>query len=122
MAYINRAELVGNLDRFAPEHLTPLIRTLIEKQPTADVVSVEDYKQVVWERDWAIEQLQSYGTVCVVGKGLKEVKLGKWIHVDWVQTDDTEPFHRLVKCPVCGIIDDRVTEYCPDCGAKNGRR
>ena len=40
MAYINKAELVENLDRFAPEHLTPLIRTLIEKQPTADVVEV----------------------------------------------------------------------------------
>ena len=38
--YINRNELVENLDRFAPEHLTPLIRTLIEKQPTADVVEV----------------------------------------------------------------------------------
>ena len=36
----NRNELVENLDRFAPEHLTPLIRTLIEKQPTADVVKV----------------------------------------------------------------------------------
>lgn len=38
--YINRNELVGNLDKFAPEHLTPLIRTLIEKQPTADVAEV----------------------------------------------------------------------------------
>lgn len=38
--YIDRNELVGNLDKFAPEHLTPLLRTLIEKQPTADVVEV----------------------------------------------------------------------------------
>lgn len=39
--YINRNELVENLEKFAPEHLTPLIRTLIEKQPTADVVEVK---------------------------------------------------------------------------------
>lgn len=38
--YIERNELVKNLDRFAPEHLTPLIRSLIEKQPTADVKEV----------------------------------------------------------------------------------
>ena len=44
--YINRNELVGNLDRFAAEHFTPLIRTLIEKQPTADVVEV---KHGEWE-------------------------------------------------------------------------
>ena len=44
--YIDRNELVKNLDRFAPEHLTPLIRSLIEKQPTADVVEA---KHGEWE-------------------------------------------------------------------------
>ena len=38
--YINREDLLKNLKRFAPEHLTPLIVMLIEKQPTADVVEV----------------------------------------------------------------------------------
>lgn len=38
--YINREDLLNNLKRFAPEHLTPLIVSLIEKQPTADVVEV----------------------------------------------------------------------------------
>ena len=40
MAFVDRAKLIENLDRFAPEHITPLIRSLIEKQPTADVVEV----------------------------------------------------------------------------------
>ena len=40
MAYINRKELIENLEKFAPEHLTPLIKNLIEKQPTAEVVEV----------------------------------------------------------------------------------
>lgn len=39
--YISRTELVRNLDRFAPEHFTDLIRSLIMKQPTADVVEVK---------------------------------------------------------------------------------
>ena len=38
--YIDREDLLKNLKRFAPEHLTPLIVMLIEKQPTADVVEV----------------------------------------------------------------------------------
>lgn len=38
--YINREDLLNNLKQFAPEHLTPLIVMLIEKQPTADVVEV----------------------------------------------------------------------------------
>ena len=41
MAYVDRTKLIENLDRFAPEHITPLIRSLIEKQPTADVVEVK---------------------------------------------------------------------------------
>ena len=38
--YINREDLLKNLKQFAPEHLTPLIVMLIEKQPTADVAEV----------------------------------------------------------------------------------
>ena len=38
--YINRAELISNLKEFANEQLTPLIETLIQKQPAADVVEV----------------------------------------------------------------------------------
>ena len=39
--YIDREDLLKNLKRFAPEHLTPLIISLIEKQPTADVKEVK---------------------------------------------------------------------------------
>ena len=41
MAYIEREELLNNLKRFAPEHLTPLIVNLVKKQPAADVVEVK---------------------------------------------------------------------------------
>ena len=32
--YINRAELIENLNKFAPEHYNALINQLITKQPT----------------------------------------------------------------------------------------
>lgn len=38
--YIDREDLLKNLKRFAPEHLTQLIIMLIEKQSTADVAEV----------------------------------------------------------------------------------
>jgi hypothetical protein len=52
--YINRNELVENLEKFAPEHLTPLIKTLIEKQPTADVVEVKKVVEMLCKIKTAI--------------------------------------------------------------------
>ena len=50
--YINREDLLKNLKQFAPEHLTPLIVSLIEKQPTADVVEVVRCKDCTeWDKD-----------------------------------------------------------------------
>ena len=46
--YIDREDLLKNLKQFAPEHLTPLIVSLIEKQPTADVAEVRHGK---WIKD-----------------------------------------------------------------------
>lgn len=44
--YIEREELLDNLKRFAPEHLTPLIVNLIQKQSTADVVELRHGKWI----------------------------------------------------------------------------
>ena len=50
--YIDREDLLKNLKRFAPEHLTPLIVSLIAKQPTADVVEVVRCKDCTeWDKD-----------------------------------------------------------------------
>lgn len=38
--YIGREALLENLELFAPEHLTRLLRDLISKQPASDVVEV----------------------------------------------------------------------------------
>lgn len=45
--YINRAELIENLNKFAPEHYNALINQLITKQPTADVMEVKHGKWIV---------------------------------------------------------------------------
>ena len=52
--YIDRNELVGNLDRFAFEHFTPLIRTLIEKQPTVDVEEVVRCKDCIYAEEGTV--------------------------------------------------------------------
>lgn len=61
--YIDRNGLIGNLDRFAFEHFTPLIRTLIEKQPTADVAEVtrcKDCKRCYEKRTKRNNQLMRF--------------------------------------------------------------
>ena len=45
--YINRAELIANLKKFAPEHYTDLIHQLITKQPTADVVEANKISEQI---------------------------------------------------------------------------
>ena len=50
--YIDREDLLNNLKQFAPEYLKPLIVSLIEKQPTADVVEVIRCKDCTeWDKD-----------------------------------------------------------------------
>ena len=61
--YIDREDLLKNLKRFAPEHLTPLIVSLIEKQPTADVVEVvrcKDCKRCYEKRTKRNNQLMRF--------------------------------------------------------------
>ena len=61
--YINRAELIENLNKFAPEHYNALINQLITKQPTADVVEVvrcKDCKRCYEKRTKLNNQLMRF--------------------------------------------------------------
>ena len=49
--YIEREALMRNLKHFAPEQLTPLIKSLIQKQPIADVVEVRHGEWIYGEFD-----------------------------------------------------------------------
>lgn len=119
--YINREELIKNLKKFAPEHYSALVNTLIEKQPAADVVSIGVHQQVRWERDTAIEQLEEYG-VCFgeKKKDLVEVKHGNWLIIE-------NPNSLSVICSNCkenyyvfkkGQYRIEQSNHCPNCGAK----
>ena len=49
--YIEREALMRNLKHFAPEQLTPLIESLIQKQPAEDVVEVVRCKDCKYWQD-----------------------------------------------------------------------
>ena len=49
--YINRAELIKNLNKFAPERYNALINQLITKQPADDVVKVVRCKDCRYWKD-----------------------------------------------------------------------
>lgn len=49
--YIEREALMRNLKQFAPEQLTPLIKSLIQKQPAADVAEVRHGEWIYGEFD-----------------------------------------------------------------------
>lgn len=45
--YIDRQELIENLNKFAFEHYNALVNQLIIKQPTADVLSIEEAAELL---------------------------------------------------------------------------
>ena len=61
--YINRAELIENLNKFVPEHYNALINQLITNQPTTDVVEVvrcKDCKRCYEKRTKLNNQLMRF--------------------------------------------------------------
>lgn len=59
--YIDRKRLMDDISRYSIENYAGLIRSVVMKQPAADVVSREQFEQMKWERDIALEQLRMYG-------------------------------------------------------------
>ena len=60
--YIDRADLIKNLKKFAPEHYTDLINQLVMKQPTAEC----KHKQECESMQRFLEDLSPYGVVKLV--------------------------------------------------------
>lgn len=115
--YIDKEQLLSDLySKQDDENLDVMLE--IANFPAADVVSGSAYKQIMWERDLAIQQLRSdYG----VGLGEKKnVDVAPVVHGRW--TDGEE------NCPICGkskfdgldadIWSDWKPQFCPNCGAK----
>lgn len=92
---------------------------ILDELPAADVVSNVVLEQVMWERDAAIAQLNSYGVGLAEKADAVRVKHGRWVEKD-------NNYDTYYDCSVCGesfvFIDgspiDNLYSYCPNCGAK----
>jgi hypothetical protein len=91
-----------------------LTRTIVFVMRTADAVSRGVHERTSWERDVAIEQLESYGVSLGEKADVAKVK-----HGEWVVCGDGEyvPFI----CSACGKTTSwyhkQTANYCPNCGA-----
>lgn len=125
--YIDKEKFLK--DMIAYFHCVPLItyeccnginlRRALEEQPAADVVDKEPVEQLKWERDTAIEQLQSYG----VGLGEK-TDIVKVNHGEWIRHEKDGALFADYECSVCSAYPTGGIRsyYCPNCGAKMERR
>lgn len=91
----------------------------ISALPAADVVSRGVLAQVQWERDVAIDQLNSYGVGFAEKADVVRVKHGRWFLLD-------DCSNAGVYCSVCHkkVYKEKyanqklLSKYCPNCGAK----
>lgn len=114
----------------------------LKEAPTIDPVKhgyvpIEVVKQIQWERDVAIEQLNSYGVQLGEKAELKRVRHGEWdvkhrhrggfrkyTGVDeWGNTHTITVDERFesdeIYCTYCGKWNDGMhRNYCPNCGAR----
>ena len=94
--------------------------------PAADVVSKELYKQIKWERDVAIAQLEEYGVSLGEKADVVEVRHGRWV---WNENAMDWGIGGWV-CSECRAKNDNIpakpdihpsawvgSHYCPHCGA-----
>ena len=90
----------------------PILTTLslIPSVTPKNTVSVEAYKQVMRERDIAIQQLNELGY-----EFGEKIKTGHWINLQLIPDDITGHTHG--ECSVCHKVRI-VDKYCPNCGAK----
>ena len=101
----------------------------VNTMPTIDPVKqgyvpIEVVKQIQWERDIAIEQLNSYGIQLGEKAELEIVKHGKWVEDTVGCGNPFDPYKEdyldVIICSECGTyygIEGR-TNYCPECGAR----
>lgn len=111
MRLIDADELIERI-KAAPIREKNKVIGLIHTERTAPV-KTGACEQIKWERDIAIEQLNS------IGKGLGEtmddvqpVKTGKWFY------DEIADEYLVYRCSACNIPSDLDTPYCPWCGAR----
>lgn len=123
MSLIDREELIEECNRLWNEIETPetlagiyLCREAAENAPEAEAVTLGAYKQLKWERDMAMSQLEEHGIPFGGKADVQAVRHGKWI---W------DSGYGYWECTNCNKYVDKTndltrgkTKYCPNCGAK----
>lgn len=95
----------------------------IDDTPTIDpikhgYVPTEVLEQIQWERDVAIDQLNSYGVQFGEKADVQKVKHGEWR--GWGK-GGTYHYENYGTCSVChedAEIGTKYRNYCPNCGAR----
>lgn len=93
----------------------------IDKEPAADVISKGLYKQIKWERDVALAQLEEYGVSLGEKADVVKVRHGRW--EAWMPDKNGET--REFICTGCRFMVEMSWkqkecdyEWCPYCGCK----
>lgn len=107
--YIEREPLIHELkDRLC---IYPArVRRAIVNAPAADVVSRDLFKQIKWERDIAMTQLEEHGIAFGMKKEYTDVT--KVRHGYWIDRSNGW------RCSECERYNTHDKPYCPNCGAK----
>ena len=115
MEYSRKLHEAGNVDAAG---YVMWAASIVDKQPTIDplkngYVLSGVLDQVRWERDVAIEQLNSYGIQLGEKAELEIVKHGKWVenHGTWYCSECGKSGYK-------GYIPAKPSDYCPNCGAR----
>lgn len=122
--YVNREEMLKRFDRRAKSTVgdkrvgVDSIRVFIENIPASDVVSREEYEQVRWERDVAIEQLSQIGKS--FGEKMDDIatmRYGRW---EWLGPNELVRGCMCGTCSVCKVRSKYITNtaVCPNCGTR----
>ena len=124
--YIDREALCDFALNTADKSITP---NDIMRFPTEDVISIEVYRQVMWERDTALNQLAEIGkSLGEKMDNIKPVVSSKWEDVDVIDISGRIGFDTVASmfCPVCKRYHNEVYHYgnpvemahfCSNCGA-----
>lgn len=120
MSLIDREELIKECNRLwnaieTPETLAGiyLCREAAENAPEAEAVTLGAYKQLMWERDMAISQLEEHGIPFGGKADVQAVRHGKWLKFD----DNGTEYQTCSECNYDMQVGCGADSWCPACGA-----
>ena len=126
--YIRREDAKIGLSKTFGRLNADIANYVIDKVEPADVVSVSAYKQVMLERDTAVEQLKQIGKnvrevtddVVHLQKRLLSADVAQIRHSRWIKTEDGAECEKCGREAVYQIVDDHLEyePWCPHCGSK----